>query len=484
MRGPGWARDSITRRFALAIAVAAAVTLILRGAFTVIGGQYAQPPLESTGLPEHTASVIRMFDLAPPELRDALAQAASTPLFQVDWYDRDAASGLRDTAGQFTRAPRRLQILAGGWPNTVVFFRADDPAQPAAKLRYDRAAHPDAVFMAAALNDGTWLVLTAPRQLWGISVLGRGAVIIGILIVSIALVSIVGARQLARPINAFAAAARRFGTDPKAPPMPKQGPAEMRAAITAFNAMQSQIQQFVAGQAAVFAAISHDLRTPLTRMRLRGEFIEDRQQQAKLFKDVDEMQAMVDAALTFLRDNAAEETTTRLDLAELLRTLADDYADMGAEVSYSGPDHLPYAGRPAGLRRAFGNLLDNAVKYGKQPAIAVRAIADSVTVTVSDKGPGIPPAALEAVFMPFQRVDPSRNRHTGGMGLGLTAARAGFRAHGGDVVLSNCQEGGLLATVALPLIHCSTQKPSFQPLYLRVCQALAPGHPDVQTCPG
>ena len=450
MKDSCWTRDSITRRFALAIAVAAAVTLMLHGAFTAFGGVYAQPPLDGTSFPEHTASVIRILDATPPAARDDVAKAASTRLFQVDWYDEAAAAGLRANVGQFQDYPPRLRILAGDWPNTVLFFRVEDPAQPAANLRHDRAANPDAVFMAAALNDGSWLVLTAPRRLWGISTLARVLLSIAMLIVSIALVSIVGARQLARPINAFAAAARRFGADPKAPPMAKQGPAEMRAAITAFNAMQSQIQQFVAGQAAVFAAISHDLRTPLTRMRLRGEFIEDRQQQAKMFKDVDEMQAMVDAALTFLRDNAAEETTTPLDLAALLRTVVDDHADMGAEVSYSGPDRLPYAGRPAGLRRAFGNLVDNAVKYGRKPAIALRSSADGVTVMVSDKGPGIPPAALEDVFMPFQRVDTSRNRHTGGMGLGLTAARAGFRAHGGDVVLSNRQEGGLLATITLP----------------------------------
>jgi signal transduction histidine kinase len=209
------------------------------------------------------------------------------------------------------------------------------------------------------------------------------------------------------------------------------------------------MQRFVAGQAAMFSAISHDLRTPLTRMRLRGEFIGDPDQQARLFRDVEEMQTMLAAVRMFLRDNAADEETTRLDLAELLRTIADDYADIGCEVVYSGPLHVEFPGRPVGPRRAFGNLVDNAVKYGVRASIALVWGRNEVTVTIADQGPGIPAEALDGVFAPFQRLGPSRNRHTGGMGLGLTSARAGFRAHGGDVTLANANGGGLLATVML-----------------------------------
>jgi signal transduction histidine kinase len=272
-----------------------------------------------------------------------------------------------------------------------------------------------------------------------------------ILIFAILTVSLIGASRLARPIDAFASAARRFGSDPNAPPMTPQGPAEMQIAIAAFNTMQSQIKRLVEGQAAMFAAISHDLRTPLTRMRLRGEFIEDPDQQARLFRDVDEMQTMIEAMLMFLRDNAANERTTSLDLAELLRSIADDYADIGSDVAYTGPQHVAFPGRPIGLRRAFGNLVDNAVKYGARPTIDLQCQGNAVQVTIIDQGPGIPADALEQVFVPFRRLEPSRNRNTGGMGLGLTSARAGFRAHGGDVILSNATGGGLRATVILPL---------------------------------
>jgi signal transduction histidine kinase len=186
--------------------------------------------------------------------------------------------------------------------------------------------------------------------------------------------------------------------------MTPQGPAEMQIAIAAFNTMQSQIKRLVEGQAAMFAAISHDLRTPLTRMRLRGEFIEDPDQQARLFRDVDEMQTMIEAMLMFLRDNAANERTTSLDLAELLRSIADDYADIGSDVAYTGPQHVAFPGRPIGLRRAFGNLVDNAVKYGARPTIDLQCQGDAVQVTITDQGPGIPTDALEQVFVPFRRL--------------------------------------------------------------------------------
>jgi signal transduction histidine kinase len=275
----------------------------------------------------------------------------------------------------------------------------------------------------------------------------RGAV----LLFSIMLVSFLGAAKLARPIDAFAVAARRFGADPQAPPMALQGPAEIQLAIAAFNTMQGQIQDFVAGQAAMFAAISHDLRTPLTRMRLRGEFIEDPEQQARLFRDVDEMETMVSAVLSFLRDNATSEEKTNFDLAELLRSIIDDQADLGHQATYTGPEHVPFVGRPIGLRRAFGNLVENAVKYGTTAMIDLNQCPGFVTVTITDQGQGIPADALETVFAPFHRLEPSRNRNTGGMGLGLTSARAGFRAHGGDVTLRNAAGGGLQATVKLPL---------------------------------
>jgi two-component system osmolarity sensor histidine kinase EnvZ len=429
---PCWLRDSITRRFALAIATAAAATLLLNLVVdALLGGPAFRPP-PAPSLLDQIPGIVRRLDAAPVDQRAALAKATTTRMFRVDWDPADASLLPRDR-------DVRIGMPAG--------------EGLAVKITTVAGHRPPAVnssFVVAPLQDGGTVIFTPiasdsdfPHPNW---LLLR----ISIVVLAVMAVSLVGASRLARPINAFTAAARRFGTDPNASPMLKQGPAEMQMAIAAFNAMQSQIQRFVGGQQAMFAAISHDLRTPLTRMRLRGEFIEDRQQQARLFRDVDEMQGMVDAALLFMRDNAADEATTRLDIAELLCTIIDDYADLGTEVLYSGPRHVAFPGRPIGLRRAFGNLVDNAVKYGVRPTIDMQLRDTEIVITVADEGPGIPAAALEEVFTPFNRLEASRNRHTGGMGLGLTSARASFRAHGGDVTLHSPPGGGLQAIVFLP----------------------------------
>jgi signal transduction histidine kinase len=201
----------------------------------------------------------------------------------------------------------------------------------------------------------------------------------------------------------------------------------------------------------MLAAISHDLRTPRTKMRLRGEFIDDDEQRARLFRDVDEMQAMIDEALAFFRDDFQQEETTTFDLPELLRTIADDYDDQGFEITYSGADHVAYRGRPFALRRAFTNLVDNAVKYGRAPELELRCSEQECVVMVRDRGPGIPPEAAEKVFAPFYRLEPSRNRTTGGVGLGLTSAQAVIRGHGGEISIRNRQSGGLEVKVTLPM---------------------------------
>jgi len=267
---------------------------------------------------------------------------------------------------------------------------------------------------------------------------------------SIITLSLVAARQLAKPIKQFSEAVRRFGTNTRAPQMSEAGPQELRVAIRAFNAMQTQIQKFVADRTSMLMAISHDLRTPLTRMRLRGEFIEDTELQTKLFRDVDEMHAMIDAALDFFRDDAETEQSTQFDLSELLRTMRDDYTDQGIDIPYYGPEHQVYFGRPMGLKRVFTNLIDNTVKYGMQSEIELACLEKSISVAIKDRGPGIPQEFIQQVFTPFYRLEGSRSRKTGGVGLGLTVVRTVVHCHGGDIVLRNRDGGGLEAVITLP----------------------------------
>jgi signal transduction histidine kinase len=280
----------------------------------------------------------------------------------------------------------------------------------------------------------------------------RWAVWLCFLAASITIVAVFAARRFSRPIERLAAAVRQFALNPRAPPITETGPRELQQVIKTFNAMQAQIQKFVAYRTMMLAAISHDLRTPLTRMRLRGEFIEDQEQQARLFRDVDEMQNMVDEALAFFRDDAIAEDTTSFDLPHVLLTIANDYADQGIDIAYSGPAHAVYRGRPLTLKRALTNLIDNAVKYGKTPEIELSCEETALAVAVRDRGPGIPPDDLDEVFRPYFRVDKSRSRSTGGVGLGLTVAQAIVQGHGGEIILKNRPEGGLEARIVLPVL--------------------------------
>jgi signal transduction histidine kinase len=263
-------------------------------------------------------------------------------------------------------------------------------------------------------------------------------------------------RRLTAPLRTLADAADALGRDVNAPPLPEDGPTEIATAARAFNTMAGRIRRFVQDRTELLAAIGHDLRTPITRLKLRAEFIEDEDQSRKFLADLDELEAMVAATLAFARDARDGEPVVSLDLAELLRTVLDEAADARPEaaeaITYSGPAHLTFRGRTLALKRAFANLAGNALAYGGSARVSLHPpdAAGFVTVEIEDDGPGIPPAELEAVFEPFRRGEPSRNKETGGVGLGLPIVRNILRAHGGDVGLANRTPHGLRATVRLP----------------------------------
>ena len=263
-------------------------------------------------------------------------------------------------------------------------------------------------------------------------------------------------RRLTAPVRVLAAAAEALGRDVNAVPLPEHGPTETATAAIAFNTMAGRIRRFVSDRTEMLTAMGHDLRTPITRLKLRAEFIDDDELRAKILGDLDEMEAMVSATLAFGRDARADEPVSAVDLAELLRTILDETGDARPEavehLVYRGPPHQTVRARPLALKRAFSNLVSNAVSYGGSALVTLPPpVNGAVAVTIEDNGPGIAPADLERVFEPFRRLEHSRNRETGGMGLGLPIARNMLRAHGGDVTLANRPEGGLRATVSLPV---------------------------------
>ncbi len=265
----------------------------------------------------------------------------------------------------------------------------------------------------------------------------------------IALLAWHGARRLARPIQQLTRAAARLGDNLEAPPIAESGPQETRQAARLFNRMQDKLRLQLAERSRFLAAVSHDLRTPLTRIRLRSAQLDDTELQAKLGKDIDDMTAMLDATLAYLRDESQQESWQRLDITALLQVLAEDAQEQGHPVSLDGhADSLLTL--PGSLRRCLDNLLENALRYGERADIHLQQSGDTVCIEIRDHGPGIPENRMNSVFEPFVRLEESRNRHTGGVGLGLAIARDAARRMGGTLTLHNAPQGGLIARLTLP----------------------------------
>lgn len=259
-------------------------------------------------------------------------------------------------------------------------------------------------------------------------------------------------RRITAPLGALSAAAERFGRDINAPPLPETGTSETSHAARAFNAMQVRLRTLIENRTRLLAAISHDLRTPLTLLRLRAENYEDIGERDKMLLAIADMEAMITSVLDFARDEAKTEVSRATDVAALVQSIADDMADAGLSVEMAPSDPIILECRPTALKRALINLVENAVKYGKSARIAVGLTSSAAIVTINDEGPGIPEQEITRVFEPFYRIEESRNRNTGGVGLGLSVALSAVEAHGGQLTLKNRPEGGLSAIVVLPRV--------------------------------
>lgn len=434
--------NTVARWIALTTMAAMLTALILNGLFTLLAGVWARPPLMEAGLIEKAAAITRIIDSVAPAQRPDIANAASDRTFTTQWLPRHADAHVPELKDpDFHRGAEVLRQLLERPEGRIEGYEPSDWPSQQANKRYA---------LLIELTDGSWVMLSVPTRSWGLNELPRNIIVIVLVLLSTMIVALVATRHLASPLERFAQGARRFGVDFKAPPIAVEGPQELRQAILAFNAMQAQLQHFLHDRTQMLAAISHDLRAPLTRMRLRGEFIDDPELQSRLFRDVDEMQAMVNSALEFFRDDARLEPATPFDLAELLHTVVDDFKDAGVEVHLRGPSRFVYIGRPIGIKRMLVNLVENAIKYGREPCVELQGGADRAQIRVLDRGPGIAAELHEAVFTPFYRVEGSRNKNTGGVGLGLSAARATVLEHGGTLTLRNRRGGGLEARVVLP----------------------------------
>ncbi|NYZ13324.1 HAMP domain-containing protein [Azospirillum sp. RWY-5-1] len=444
--------DSIAARTAATVVLALFLTQAV-SALIYLTDRPEGPPVHSFRVwVGRVSAIVQLVESTPQAERPRVVRALDDPILGVDW--RDKAPRVRpDPPGMPLEFLRRRVRQAIGDPDRPVLIemRHDRGLGPPRPLPLpDDPRGPSMVRLFVQLTDGSWLVFTSGEPPDGpFQMLRFGLWMAGIVAV-VAALSLWAARRLTAPLAGFAAASERLGVDGEAAPLAEVGPRELRTATRAFNLMQERLRRFVADRTQMLAAISHDLRTPLTRLRLRAELVEDPEMQRKMLADLDEMEQMIKATLAFARDDAQKEPRGPLDLADLLQSLCDDRVDAGCDATYQGPGHLTVDGRPVALRRALANLMDNAIAYGGGCRVGLAAEVGNARITIDDDGPGIPVEEAEKVFAPFYRLERSRSRDTGGVGLGLSTARTILRRHGGDVTLANRPEGGLRATVLLP----------------------------------
>ncbi len=303
------------------------------------------------------------------------------------------------------------------------------------------------------LSSGEWVVVQHRVPVDVHSWRGKILSYLVVLVLSIMLLSFIAVRYVTRPLGLLANAADDLGRDIQSPPLDESGPAEVRRAARAFNTMQDRLRRYIDDRDEILAAVSHDLKTPITRLRLRTEMLAQDGVQEKFNHDLDEMEQMVDATLAFMRGTESSETAAPVDIVALLEALQQDMRDLGHRVELQPAELKPYRARPLLLKRCLTNLVENAVRYGEQAEIRLEQGKEQLQIIIADRGPGIPQDERERIFQPFVRGESSRSRNTGGNGLGLSIARNIARAHGGELTLRSGKEGvGLEAVVTLPII--------------------------------
>lgn len=372
-------------------------------------------------------------------------------------------------AGKMIREPmdeqeaslaQRLRTRLSLGPETPIYIaltqrKADDPQAKVMNRTPDFMTQPEIWVMDIELSlpDGSVLHSRHLPAMMSNKFAGIWRFSIPLGLLPLLIIAFFFGRRMVRQLQVLTDAARRIRRGERIGKVPAEGPDDIREVIEAFNDMQEHVMRYVSDRTRMLAAIGHDLRTPLTSLRIRAELIDDEELRKAMIQSMDEMSAMIDATLRFAQDEATQEPTQEVDLGELLNEAVEDQIMLGRQVTCEAPSGIRYCCRPVHLKRAFNNLMDNAVRYGN---VSVRLLPGNQEqghrIEVDDNGPGIAADKLEQVFEPFVRLDSGRNQATGGTGLGLANARSCVRAHGGEVSLHNRPEGGLQAVIILPVL--------------------------------
>ncbi|TXN74502.1 HAMP domain-containing protein [Methylobacterium sp. WL18] len=401
-----------------------------------------------TQVVDRIATLVRLLDAVQPDTVPSVVAAYGSPRHR---FTIDAGSLVPegtmgpDEARLARRIDRRMKEDASQARIALVERDVGEDA-PQGSLS-DR---PQVLRVSVRLDDGRWLNVEAPLALRTPPWMRIALIQVLASVIAVLAVVAVARRGIVGPVTDLARAAEMTGRGASFEPLSERGPSELRTMTVAFNLMQERSRTYVADRTRMLAAISHDLRTPIASLWLRAEMVEDGDLRDAMVHTISDMRRMVDATLAFARDDALSQDSGPLDLAEMVRALADDHVVLGRDVIVASPTSLPFHGRRMALRRVLDNLVENAVRYGGRARITLERGDDVVRVLVDDDGPGIPADRIEEMFAPFARLEGSRNADTGGTGLGLAIARSAIRAHGGDVALVNRAGGGLRAEVSLP----------------------------------
>jgi signal transduction histidine kinase len=435
----------VTRSVAILIVALFAVHIIGYWAYQA-GVDSVAGNARDRALAERIVSIKRAIASIPESgERDRTAHALSSASLEVHW---SRISLILNTSPLTERAAATAARLKELVPDLEAeSFRiafADDGATG------ESDADKHMLLVSVRLEDQSWVNFSAPR-LGTVSVMDTRITLLtlcfGIVIVVIAALLL---RWVTRPLRDLAHAAERFSIDTKPEPVPEDGPQEVRRAAKAFNAMRDRIRTLVGERTQALAAVSHDLRTPITRVRLRTDTIADEPTRKLIDADLAEMETMINQTLEFLRVGDSGEVKRLVNVASIAETLVDNAVDAGRNATFQGSGSMVVKAQPVALKRAIGNVVDNALKYATRVDVEVCPTSGGVEVIVRDDGPGIPSDRIESVFAPFVRLEESRNKETGGVGLGLTIARSIIHSHGGEIILGNRSDGGLEAVIFIP----------------------------------
>ncbi|GLK82440.1 ATP-binding protein [Ancylobacter defluvii] len=469
-----WSR-SLTARFVALLLLALAFSQGVSFLLSMDERGQALNKAAKTEFLSRSASVAQLLESTPPALRADILRASGTSytrFWVTPGFPADAAAWREDARHRLAEPLPTVANLAapGGGKMTAV------EAMPAVEAGAAPASAPDrpswvempayawplsrpakflllddanGMGLTVRLQDGSWLCSAFGKKIVNSIWSSQSLLSLGVTALVLSISAAFIARWMTRPMRRLAVAAEALGRGESVEPLPEKGPDDIRQAAVAFNLMQARLQRFVEDRTRMLAAIGHDLRTPITSLRLRAEFVADDETRDKMLSTIDELRAMTEATLAFSREQAAEEPTRNVDLTALVESMCDDLVELGQEVSFAEAPRIGYRCRADALRRAVRNLVENAVRYGERARVAVHSRPAAIEIVVEDDGPGIPADIMERVFAPFFRLESSRNRETGGIGLGLSIARNVVRHHGGDVTLTNTGTG-LRAVISLP----------------------------------